>query len=63
MGHPGVVVVAAHGSPEEAAAVLAAVQVVLDREHGPDAPEQPWPYRSAWRRAAIDEGTTRADVS
>lgn len=49
-------------SPEEAAAVLAAVQVLLDNESF-SAPQLPWSYRSAWRRAAITEGINRSDVS
>lgn len=49
-------------SPDEAAAIAAAVQVLLDAAPG-DAPALPWPYRSAWRRAAIDEGVDRLDVS
>jgi hypothetical protein len=50
------------GSPsaEEAAAILAAVQVVLEAE-ATTAPQVPWAYRSAWRRAAIAEGATRAN--
>ena len=48
---------------EEAAAVLAAVQVLLEAESEQGAPALPWAYRSAWRRAAIDEGIRGADVS
>jgi hypothetical protein len=49
--------------PEEAAAVIAAVQVLLEAERSHVAQTVPWPYRSAWRRAAIDEGIRGADVS
>ncbi len=56
---------AVYGNPtrEEAAAVIAAVQVLLEAESAQDAPELPWAYRSAWRRAAIDEAIRGADVS
>jgi hypothetical protein len=46
-------------SAEEAAALAAALQVLLEAETPPAHPELPWPYRSAWRRAAIDEGIDR----
>ena len=61
IGRPSAVFEAAYGSPSpaEAAAVLAAVQVLLEAESASGAPELPWPYRSAWRRAAIDEGIDR----
>ena len=55
---------AIEGSPsaEEAAAISAAVQVLLETEAA-SAPALPWAYRSAWRRAAIDEGVDRIHVS
>lgn len=54
-----------HGAPwaDEAAAIVAAVQVLVEAESAHGAPELPWPYRSAWRRAAIEEGIRGADVS
>jgi hypothetical protein len=62
-GSPDIVVTHGDPSPAEAAAVLAAVQVLLEAESALSAPELPWAYRSAWRRAAIDEGIRGADVS
>ncbi len=58
MGRLGAVFEAACGRPtaDEAAAVLAAVQAVLESESAPARAHVPWPYRSAWRRAAIEEG-------
>jgi len=50
-------------SAEEAAALTAAVQMLLEGESAKGEPELAWPYRSAWRRAAIDEGIRGADVS
>jgi len=52
-------IVAGDATGEEAAALMAAVQVLLEAESGQQAPDLPWPYRSAWRRAAIDEGVDR----
>jgi hypothetical protein len=46
-------------SAEEAAALTAAVQALLEVGAGHAEPQLPWPYRSAWRRAAIDEGIDR----
>lgn len=44
-------------SPEEAAAIAAAVRTFLEASrHGADADPRPAAYRSAWRRAAILEG-------
>jgi hypothetical protein len=65
IGRPSAVFEAAYGSPsaEEAAALTAAVQVLLKAESSQHAPELPWPYRSAWRRAVIDEGIRGTDVS
>jgi len=65
IGRPRAVFEAAYGSPtgEEAAAVIAAVQVMLDAESREASAEVPWPYRSKWRRAAIDEGVRGEDVS
>ena len=48
-------VVGGNPTAEQAAAILAAVQVMLE-SHTETGPEHPWPYRSAWRQAAIDEG-------
>ena len=43
---------------EEAAAILAAVQAVLDAERArPGGDPRPAAYRSPWRLAAIEEGT------
>lgn len=55
-------VIAGDPSAEEAAAIVAAVQVLLEAESA-GGPIAPWPYRSAWRRAAIDEGVDRIHVS
>jgi hypothetical protein len=52
-------IVAGDPTGEEAAAVTAAVQVLLEAESAREAPQLPWPYRSAWRRASIDEGVDR----
>jgi hypothetical protein len=52
-------IVAGAPTGEEAAAVLAAVQLLLEAEAAGQAPREPWAYRSAWRRAAIDEGVER----
>ena len=43
-------------SPDEAAAIAAAVQAVLGASAGAPADPRPAAYRSAWRRAAIREG-------
>ena len=43
-------------SPDEAAAIAAAVQAVLTAQGGADADPRPAAYRSAWRRAAMHEG-------
>ncbi len=65
IGRPSAVFEAAYGSPtgEEAAAVIAAVEVLLEAEGAHREPDLPWAYRSGWRRAAIDEGIRGADVS
>ena len=73
IGRPSAVSEAAYGSaievvwgapgPEEAAAVITAVQVVLEAELDHAMPDMPWAYRSAWRRAAIEDGIRGADVS
>ena len=48
-------------SPEEAAAIAAAVQALLQSSgHAADADPRPAAYRSAWRRAAIRQGVDRA---
>ena len=59
----GIEVVVGTPSAEEAAAVTAAVQVMLEAELDQAVRHVPWPYRSAWRRTAIDEGIRGADVS
>jgi len=43
-------------SPDEAAAIAAAVQAMLAAQDGADADPRPAAYRSAWRRAAVREG-------
>jgi hypothetical protein len=44
-------------TPEEAAAIAAAVRVLLEgARHGAGADPRPAAYRSAWRTAAIREG-------
>jgi len=43
-------------SPDEAAAIAAAVQAMLAVQDGADADPRPAAYRSAWRRAAVREG-------
>ena len=47
----------AAGNPtgHEAAALIAAVQIILESESAAGS-ELPWSYRSTWRRRAIDEG-------
>lgn len=42
-------------TPEEAAAIIAAANLVLSAAPAVEDP-RPWPYRSQWRRAAIEEG-------
>ena len=43
-------------SPEEAAAITAAVTAVIAAARGDDTDPRPAAYRSMWRRAAIREG-------
>ena len=43
-------------SPEEAAAIIAAVTAVMAAARGGDTDPRPAAYRSMWRRAAIREG-------
>lgn len=43
-------------SPEEAAAITAAVTAVIAAARGGDTDPRPAAYRSMWRRAAIREG-------
>lgn len=51
-------------SPDEAAAIAAAVRVLLEASrHGADADPRPAAYRSAWRRAAIREGVGLSPIS
>jgi len=45
-------------SPEEAAAIIVAAQQLVGAA-APASDPRPWAYRSAWRRAAIDEGVQR----
>jgi hypothetical protein len=48
-----------HGaSPEEAAAVVAAIEQFL-RDTTPPPPDPPAPVPSAWKQAALAEGVTR----
>ncbi len=56
-------IVIAGGVPtaEQAAAVVAAVEALVQEETVTDA--LPWAYRSSWRRAAIEEGVGDGDVS
>ncbi len=51
-------IVSGNPTPEEAAAIVAAVQLLTAAGPTQDDP-RPWAYRSAWRRAAIDEGVQR----
>ena len=50
----------AAGNPtgHEAAALIAAVQIILESESAAGS-ELPFAYRSGWRRTAIDEGVNR----
>ncbi len=43
-------------SPEEAAAITAAVRVLLEAGRGAPADTTPAAYRSVWRQTAIREG-------
>lgn len=56
---PAPVIVSGDPTPEEAAAIVAATQLVLTAGGPAEADPRPWAYRSAWRRAAIDEGVQR----
>jgi len=53
---PAEVSISGDPTPEEAAAIAAAAQAVLAAAAPAAEDPRPWPYRSAWRRAAIDEG-------
>jgi hypothetical protein len=55
---PKLTIVAPSASPEEAAAVVAALERYM-RETAP-APVAPAPPRSAWQQAALREGVDRA---
>jgi hypothetical protein len=55
---PKLTIVAPSASPEEAAAVVAALERFM-RETAP-APVAPAPPRDAWQRAALYEGVDRA---
>lgn len=55
---PKLTLVAPHASPEEAAAVVAALERFM-RETAP-APAPPAPKRDAWQQAALHEGVQRS---
>jgi hypothetical protein len=55
---PKLSIVAPDASPEEAAAVVAALERFM-RETAPR-PARPQPRHNAWQRAALQEGVTRA---
>ena len=55
---PKLSIVAPNASPEEAAAVVAALERFM-RETAP-APAPPAPRRNPWQQAALEEGTRRA---
>ncbi len=55
---PKLTLVAPHASPEEAAAVVAALERFM-RETAP-LPAPPAPRRDPWQRAALEEGVLRA---
>jgi hypothetical protein len=54
---PKLTLVAPDASPEEAAAVIAAVERFMRATAPPPAP--PTPKRNRWQRAALDEGVDR----
>jgi hypothetical protein len=51
-----VIIVSPQASADEAAAILAAVQAVLDSERVVATDPRPQAYRSGWRRAGLFEG-------
>ena len=55
---PKLTIVAPAASPEEAAAVVAALERFM-RETAP-APAPPAPRQNPWQRAALEEGVNRA---
>ncbi len=55
---PKLTIVAPNASPEEAAAVVAAVERFMRETAPPPAP--PEPRRSAWQQAGLSEGVARA---
>ncbi|MBV8431677.1 MAG: hypothetical protein JO244_10970 [Solirubrobacterales bacterium] len=55
---PKLTIVAPNASPDEAAAVVAALERFM-RETAP-VPAPPPPRRNPWRQAALREGVTRA---
>ena len=55
---PTLTIVAPNASPEEAAAVVAAVERFM-RETAPP-PAAPAPRRNAWQQAGLSEGVARA---
>ena len=55
---PKLTIVAPTASPEEAAAVVAALERFM-RETAP-APARPAPRQNPWQRAALEEGVNRA---
>ncbi len=54
---PKLTLVAPNASPEEAAAVVAAVELFMRATAPP--PASPAPKRDPWQRAALDEGVDR----
>jgi hypothetical protein len=55
---PKLTIVAPDASPEEAAAVIAALERFMRETAPPPAPVEP--QRSSWQRAALREGVARA---
>ncbi len=55
---PKLTIVAPDASPEEAAAVVAALERFM-RETAPTPAPEPPPRLTAWQRAALHEGVTR----
>jgi hypothetical protein len=55
---PKLTIVAPNASPEEAAAVVAAVERFMRETAPPPAP--PEPRRNAWQQAGLSEGVARA---
>jgi hypothetical protein len=55
---PNLTIVAPNASPEEAAAVVAALERFM-RATAPT-PAPPQPHRDAWQQAALQDGVTQA---